>query len=217
MPRGSASALIEPGDWQALAVPSADIPDGAQVALGFDGSHAYDGTALVACSSDGLLSLELLIEREPTDPPEWVVPRDEVHAAVADAFERWEVVRCYCDPYRWRDELEQWASQYGADIVASFPTNSVARFGPAVDRFRTAVRSGTVSHDGDADLGRHVLNAQLVRGRGRTGDDGHVLHTLAKRGHGRLIDAAVASVLALEAMAHARREGLIYEHEGDAA
>ena len=87
-----------------------------------------------------------------------------------------------------------------------YPTNSVTRFGPAVDRFRAALAAGTVCHDADADLTRHLLNARLVRGRGRAEDDGHALYLLEKPGHGRLIDAAVASVLAFEAMARALRE-----------
>jgi len=79
----------------------------------------------------------------------------------------------------------------------------VRRFGPAIDRFRAAVTTGGLGHSADADLTRHVLNARLHRGPGRADDDGHALYTLEKAGPGRLIDAAVASVLAYEAIATA--------------
>ena len=84
-----------------------------------------------------------------------------------------------------------------------FPTNSARRFGPSVDRFRAALGEGTISHDGDPNLARHLANARLVRGPGRADDDGHQLFTLEKAGPGRLIDAAVAAILAPEAIASA--------------
>jgi len=107
------------------------------------------------------------------------------------------------DPYHWATELDGWARQYGESIVLRSPTNSVRRFGPQVDRFRVAIAEGAVSHDGDPDLARHLANARLIRGGGRAADDGHALFTVEKAGPGRLIDAAVASVLSFEAMATA--------------
>ena len=51
-PAGGASC-----SWSRRAGPSwqrpRDIPDGARIALGFDGSHSHDGTALVACDDVG--------------------------------------------------------------------------------------------------------------------------------------------------------------------
>lgn len=205
VPGGGASVLVEPSRWAELAHPR-EIAEGARVALGFDGSHSHDGTALVAVDEDGHLSLELLIERDAHDPPDWTVPRPMVDEALRDLFARFDVVALFCDPFHWRAETDAWAREYGSEVVISFPTNSVTRFGPAVDRFRAAVAAGTLSHDADPDLTRHVLNARLVRGRGRADDDGHALYLLEKPGAGRLIDAAVASVLAGEAMAHALRE-----------
>jgi phage terminase large subunit-like protein len=83
------------------------------------------------------------------------------------------------------------------------PTNSIRRFGPAVDRFRAAIAEGRVTHRGDKDLARHMANARLVRGPGR-GAEGHALYTLEKAGAGRLIDAAVAATLAYESAAALR-------------
>src|SRR5439155_20527179 len=94
------------------------------------------------------------------------------------------------------------------DKIVSWPTNHARKMAPAVDRFRTAVNEGHLSHDGDPDLARHVLNARL-RPAGRDGDD-RGLYVLEKAGPGRLIDACVAAVLAFEASAQI--EPLV-EHE----
>ncbi len=69
---------------------------------------------------------------------------------------------------------------------------------PCVQRFRTALEEGDLTHDGDDDLRRHVLNARL-RKAGRD-EYGRGRYLIEKAGLGRLIDACVASVLAYEAM-----------------
>jgi len=69
----------------------------------------------------------------------------------------------------------------------------------AVDRFRSGLIEGHFTHDGDPDLGRHVLNARL-RPVG-TDDDGRGMYILEKAGPGRLIDGCVAAVLATEGAA----------------
>jgi phage terminase large subunit-like protein len=155
------------------------------------------------CDLEGHTELALLIERDPNDPPEWTVPRALVNDTVAALFARFDVGRMECDPYKWRDEIEEWGRLYGEAVVLSQPTNSIRRFGPAVDRFRAAIAAGRVSHRGDRDLARHMGNARLVRGPGR-GAEGHQLYTLEKAGPGRLIDAAVAATLAYEAAATLR-------------
>jgi phage terminase large subunit-like protein len=198
-PSSAADVLVDPAVWASLATPGG-IPDGSTVAIGFDGSHNHDGTAIVVCDEAGRLALALLIERKPTDPLSWTVPRQPVHDTIADLFARFAVRLLYADPFHWQTELDDWAGRYGEAIVVSQPTNSYRRFGPAIDRFRVAIAEGTVTHNGDADLARHLANARLVRGPGRAADDGHQLYTLEKAG-GRLMDAAAAAVLAHEAMA----------------
>lgn len=202
MPHSTADVLVDPARWAALGRPGA-IPEGSRIGVGFDGSHSHDGTAIVIADEAGRVELRLLIERQPSDPPNWTVPRQRVHDVIADLFTRYAVVRLLADPYFWRDELDDWAAEYGETIVLGHPTNSIRRFGPSVDRFRAAIAEGRISHSGDRDLARHLANARLVRGPGRSDDDGHALYTLEKAGPGRLIDAAVATVNAYEAMATA--------------
>ena len=69
----------------------------------------------------------------------------------------------------------------------------------SVEQFRTKLEQGRLTHDGDVDVTRHVLNARL-RKVGRN-DDGRGRYTLEKAGPGRLVDACVAAVLACEAAA----------------
>jgi hypothetical protein len=84
-------------------------------------------------------------------------------------------------------------------------TNSVQRMPPAVDRFRVALEEGEITHDGDEDLRRHILNGRL-RKVGRD-ESGLGRYTLEKAGPGRLIDGLVASVLAYEAAAQIPESG----------
>jgi hypothetical protein len=210
-PTATASVLVDPARWNLLASGSGDIPDGTRVAIGFNGSHSHQGTALVIVDESGRLSLELLIERASGDPPEWTLHRADVHEVLADLFARFDVARMLCEPAHWRDEVDDWGRQYGEKVVLSYPTNSARRFGPALDRFRTALAEGQISHDSDADLARHLANARLVRTGGRASDDGRALYLLEPAGPGRLIDAAVAAILANEAMATAAPAEPVYE------
>jgi len=110
----------------------------------------------------------------------------------------YDVQFIYCDPWTWQSELEEWAERWPNKIV-ELPTNSNRRMPELVDRFRSDLEEGRITHDGDTTLRRHVLNARL-RKVGRD-EDGRGRFTLEKAGPGRLIDGAVASVLANEARA----------------
>jgi phage terminase large subunit-like protein len=119
-------------------------------------------------------------------------------------FSTYEVGFLLADPWRWQDELQEWSERW-PDRVVELPTNLNSRMAPAVDRFRTALEEGTITHDGSDDLTRHVLNARL-RKVGRD-EDGRGRYTLEKAGPGRLIDACVAAVLAYEAAAQVEAYG----------
>ena len=124
--------------------------------------------------------------------------RSRIDRALEHAFATYDVAYLYADPWKWQDELAEWSARW-PDKIVEFPTNMNTRMAPAVDRFRTALEEGRLRHDGDHDLTRHVLNARL-RKVGRD-EDGRGRYTLEKAGPGRLIDACVASVVAVEAAA----------------
>jgi phage terminase large subunit-like protein len=124
-------------------------------------------------------------------------------------FDDYDVAYLYADPRKWQDELEEWAARW-PDRVVELPTNSPRRMSELVDRFRTSLEEDRLTHDGDPDLTRHMLNARL-RKVGRD-EDGRGRYMLEKAGPGRLIDAAVAGVLACEAASQmaTQSSGLLY-------
>lgn len=170
-----------------------------QIGLGFDGSISNDATALYGCTAEGHI-FELAVWERPQDAPDdWLVPRQEVHNAVAQAFARYSVGRMLCDPPKWYTEIEGWVEKYGEERVAVLDTNQARRFAPACDRFAVAVRNGSISHDGGNGLVRHL--AACAKKKVRLADDefdGRTPSVIVKADT-RKIDRAVAAILALEA------------------
>lgn len=163
-----------------------------RVWIGFDGSSSRDNTALVCITSDGHLMTLGVWERNQQDP-DWRVPREEVDARLADAVARFDVARIWCDPAGWEREVTDWQREFGDERVQPY-TQSAERMAPACDNFRTAVLSGTVTHDGSPVLERNVLNAVTRETRW-----GLSISKDAKNSP-RKIDAAIAAVLAHRAM-----------------
>jgi phage terminase large subunit-like protein len=197
---GAEAWWLEPEQWAAAVDGDQPLADGEQITLGFDGARVGDATALVACRvADGLL-VPLQLWEHPAELEEWEVPAGEVDAAIADAMERYRVVRGYFDPPLWQSEIDEWAREYGDKAVMRYPTKR-ARMMDAVERFRTDVAAGRLRHAGDGRLTRHALNAQVREVRG-----GYWL-TKSRPGSPDKIDAAVAAVLAYEARADAIADG----------
>lgn len=207
------SRFVDPIRWDMMASDAVLSHDDG-IALGFDGSKYRDATALVASRlSDGHLFTLRVWQRPEQADRTWRVPSAEVDEVVRATFEAYQVAVMFADPYRWQDYLDRWASAF-PDRVVEFPTNVEQRMDKAIERFVTAFEAGDIRNDGDAILARHVKNAVLVKGarkKPRPGEDEtlttHYLK-MAKRDEGRLIDAAVAAVLAHEARAHAIEHGL---------
>jgi phage terminase large subunit-like protein len=186
---------LDPEAWKAAAVDDR-LADGDRIALGFDGARTGDATGLVACRlSDGLLQ-PLAVWEDPADGQPFEVTSGEVDAVVADAMERYRVVRGYFDPPLWQTEIDDWTHDYGDERVRRFATKR-GRMIDAVERFRTDLVGGRLRHTADEVLTRHALNAQMREVRGG--------YWLAKPGSGPAdkIDLAVAAVLAYEARADA--------------
>lgn len=190
------------------------IPPGAVVTLGFDGALTQDATALVVVDvATGHTSVVGVWER-PQDLGEddyWTVPVDEVDEAVAEAFARWNVWRLYADPPHWLEALNRWAGEYGDDRVLEWWTNRRKAMAYALKAFKTDMRAGVMSHDGDEDLVRHIGNAVKRRTNIRDEDDDSFLWLIGKDSakSPRKIDLAMAAVLAWEARGDAIRAGAL--------
>jgi phage terminase large subunit-like protein len=195
LPSSGVLAAVDPAAWGAC-VRDRELEPGERIALGFDGSHSRDGTALCGCTEDGHVFAVEILERPAGAGDDWRIDREPIHRALEHAFATYAVELVYADPWQWQSELDEWEARWPGRVL-TWPTNSVRRMAPAVDRFRTAILEGHLTHDGDPELTRHVLNACL-RPAGHDAD-GRGTYTLEKAGPGRLIDGCVAALLAFEA------------------
>lgn len=208
----TSDAWIAAREWDPRAAPAEIISDREMVTLGFDGSIRDDATALVACRvSDGHLEL-LACEAKPDNAsPVWQVDSAAIDAAVFDAFSRFDVVGFFADPPQWQDFVDRWTAEFsgGLQVKATqahpieWWTNRPKFMVAALERFREAVLSGQLTHDGTTLLRRHVLNAR--RRVSRSG----IQISKEYPGSPRKIDAAMAAVLAYEARADAVAAGVI--------
>jgi hypothetical protein len=179
-----------------------ELERGRPVVLGFDGSLSDDATALIGCTleRDTPHVFVVGVWEAPDDVrgrAEWVVDREAVNAAVAQAFDELDVVLLYGDPAYWTPELASWASAYGDDVVREYPTTRDYRMGPATAALHTALTMGELTHDANSALVRHIANA-----RRRSTRYGAVLRKDRPTSPNK-IDAAVAAVLAFAARSDA--------------
>ena len=204
----TSDAFFDMANWTALIEEDREVPPGAQVCLGFDGSMRDDWTAIrgrafsptgemfgfTPTFSDGAKTI--------WNPADFggEVPRGEVQAAIAELFERYEVIRMYLDPELWQSEIEMWASRYGDKRVITWPTYRTRQMSAALERLQTDLATSAFTHDGCRITSTHVGNARKVRRSGGI--------IVGKPNPQRKIDAAVADTLAHEAACDARAAGL---------
>lgn len=179
--------------------------DSTAISLGFDGSFSGDWTALRAETLDGhRFTPTYGPDQRPTiwNPAEWEgrVPRSEVIAAVDEVFDRFKVARMYVDPRHWETQADAWALEHGEDVVILWPTNSLTRMFPALNRYRTDLVEGSTTHDDCPITRTHALNARKLA---KPGDK----FILGKPSEHQKIDALMADVLTHEAAADARAAG----------
>lgn len=192
--------------WDVLAKPR-DVPDGASVVGGFDGSDVDDWTALRLETLDGYQFTPTYGPDElPTiwDPADYggQVPRLEVMAAIDEVFTRFNVVRFYADPPYWESEIDAAAEKYGEKRVVRWYTYRTVQMHAAAERLLTDVnKAGTAfRHDGCGITKGHIRNARKAA---RTGGR----YVLAKASPTQKIDAAIPSILAHEAAGDAIAAG----------
>ncbi|UJW32402.1 hypothetical protein L3Q67_01030 [Saccharothrix sp. AJ9571] len=204
--------------WATLAEPGGLRP-GERIVLGFDGSRSRDGTALWACRiSDGRLFEIGIWWPEQDQHGEWKVDRLAVDEAVRAAFEAYEVWYLFADPYKWQDYLDTWAGEW-PDRVVEFPTTVERRMDTVIERFLTAYKERSLSHDGSEVLAQHATNAALAKGKRKPPrEDGEREKTefylrVVKKKAGVFIDAFIAALLAYAARGQAIEDGALNEPE----
>jgi len=173
-------AYFAPHEWRACEA-QAELEPGEQITLGFDGSKTDDHTGLVATRvSDGH---EFVLGHWDPRAYRGEVPREEIDATVADAFEKYDVVVFYSDLHPFEAYVDQWEREFGPVsrfrglCLAASPKHIIAwdmrartkDFIRAAERIHAEVLDGVLKfapHDG---LTEHALNARRRVDRNGTG------------------------------------------------
>lgn len=221
--------------FRTLVVPDG-IAGGRKVTLGFDGALFFDSTGLIATDIEtGHQVVAGFWERPPhlSDDEDWEVPISEVNEAQAFAFDFWDVWREYGDPPHYREDLSRWAGLYGDKRVVEWWTNANKQMGYALREYRTAMRSGSLSHGplNDtpeallahrafmAQIGNAVKRPTKIRVEEQSDDGGETkqtaqfLWTIRKESQKsrKRIDLAMAGCLSWRARSDAIRSGALNE------
>jgi hypothetical protein len=175
-------------------------PSGAGVSVGIDGSRWKDTTAIVVTD---LLTRTQHAYKIWTPDENNPVDLEEVDMAMAQAAERWNIVRCYGDPAMGFDRLlADWAGKYGPKVFIPFETDSrgALRTAYMTRSYAAAIKSGEVRNDGDDVMREHIGNAQR-RDAKVVDDEGKPMWTMAKERHdsAKKIDYAMAGGLSWKA------------------
>jgi phage terminase large subunit-like protein len=181
---------ISPDAWNACSDPEREVPDGAPVVVGFDGSYNGDSTAAVGVTVEETPHLFLIAMWEPR--PDAEIDIEDVERVLLEAGQRYNVIELAADPFRWARSLQILYNRGLA--VCNFP-QSASRMSPATARFAAAVNTGTLTHSGDPRLRAHVLNCALA-----SDARGQRIQKHSKKSPNR-IDAAVCAVMALDRLA----------------
>lgn len=199
--------------WRSLVRKNPVLP-GDLITIGFDGAQLHDSTAIVCTHVETGYQWVAGLWECPFGRDEWQVPADEVDEVIADLFERYEVWRMYADPPYWQSWISAWRGRYGEDLVVPWLTNRRKQMAYALESFATAITTGSICHDGDDRLTRHLANARRFDLPSRD-EDGKPLWLIRKERSDspHKIDAAMAAVLSWEARNDAIASGALTEGE----
>jgi hypothetical protein len=204
--------------WKDLAVKRPhEVPPGALITIGGDGSRLWDATSLIATEVASGYQWPLGIwERPPglNREDRWEVPPDEVDGTLTLAFGTYDVWRMYFDPPYWESWVAAWAGRWGKERVIEWWTNRPKAMAYALRAWSEAQRTGEVSHCAEseplcAQFSAHVGNA--IRRETGYRDDGGPLWIAEKERSGspNKIDSVPAATLSWEARKDAIAAGAL--------
>ncbi|WP_225747232.1 phage terminase family protein [Corynebacterium sp. Marseille-P4611] len=181
-PVASSDSWCDPQDWAQMARPDIDVAPGEDIVMFFDGSLSNDHTALIGCRMDDghIFTIGVWQPKaaDPDDKP--MVDVQAVDDRVDFAFATWNVIGFYADvrewesftkvawPERHRDRLELWATSRGAqqpEPIAWDMRGKDFQFTTAAELAEAEIMQHSFTHDGNALLTEHVLNARRHEGR----------------------------------------------------
>jgi hypothetical protein len=206
----SASQAFTVERWKALAVPESPVQPGDLITLGFDGAMFHDATGIVGTHVKTGYQWMAGLWECPPGRDDWQVPAEAVDAVMRSLFERFAVWRLYADPPYWQSWIAGWRGSFGEEHVIEWWTNRRRQMTSALEGFDTAIREGTISHDGSPDLTRHLGNArrQDLPQRDEQGKAQWLIRK-ARPDSPFKIDLAMAAVLSWEARTDAIAAGAL--------
>jgi phage terminase large subunit-like protein len=206
----SVNTWLPDGAWDTLESDFEISPDD-EIILGFDGSFNNDATVVVGATIPKenepvrLFMVKSWEKDLSIHDDDWRVDIGEVEAAIIEFCQKHPNVReVACDPFRWERSMEVLEMNFGLPIV-KWPSTSPKRMVPACAKFYDAVMEKKLVHDGNPVLARHLSNAVI-----KTDQLGPRI-VKENRNSPRKIDAAVASVIAVDRALAGRMEQLVPE------
>jgi phage terminase large subunit-like protein len=184
-----------------------EVQEDDEIILAFDGSFSGDASVIVGAivpKDDEPIKLFLVKAWEKDlalDGDDWRVDTLEVEETILDFCQSHRNVKeIVCDPFRWQRSM-QVLDDAGLPIV-EFP-QSPSRMIKACSTFFDAVMEERIEHDGNPTLARHLDNAvvKMTPAGPHIKKDG--------RASPRKIDAAVASVMAVDRASAGRIEPVV--------
>lgn len=173
-PTAARDAWVTKPEWAACVDATQVVADGAMIAMFFDGSTSDDATGLVGCEMLTGHLFKLACWEKPQGPAgkDWRVSRADVDRVVRQTFDRFDVVAFFADVRDFESYVDAWGNDFGKglliDATAGKYRHPVAwdmrgrnkEFTEAVERTLVDIRAGDLTHDGDSQFTRHVLNAR---------------------------------------------------------
>jgi phage terminase large subunit-like protein len=202
----SAEAWLPAGAWGECEGKTVITSDN-KIILGVDGSFSGDSTVVVGCTvpdGDELPQVFLVKAWEKDldhDGDDWRVDIADVEAVIVDfCASHPNVQEIVFDPFRWARTM-QILDDAGFPVV-EYP-QSPSRMIKACQKFFDAVVDKQLVHDGNPTLSRHLDNAVLKQ----TPAGPHIKKDA--RNSPRKIDAAVASIMAVDRALSGRIEEVV--------
>lgn len=161
-------AWVTPQEWDRLADKAQTVDDTESITLGFDGSTSDDHCALIGCRVSDGFTFTLGI----WDPERYggEAPREEIDAAVQQAFESYDVVGFFSDLHPWESYVDKWAQEHGRDLCVKAGNAHPIAFDmrgrgkeftlQGSEFVHNEIEEQQFRHDGDPRLRQHVHNAR---------------------------------------------------------
>lgn len=171
IPSSSEHKLVKPALWDPLER-ELEVPLGARITVGFDGSVSRDSTVLVGWWLDGpegphRFAIESWSRPDGEAGIDYKVPRAEVRAVLESVFEDYRVELMFKDPSKWYTEMSEWQKLWGVSRVVGFEAASRPKdYNRFIEVFQSALSEGQFTHDGgqvDEEMQRQVYATKTRR------------------------------------------------------